>query len=369
MRRRVRGRVSLNSKWNVEIHANEEELNRNAKKQAKVDGASDAEKPKKKSRKRGSPGVKGSDLSTSDPYHSGHFAWATDEDQQRALALGRKAPDEIIDSAKNAEVPLDACATLKMCWNPGKKGITQDLEQARFSVKDHLLTRQKLAKTDVLTHRAAACIVDFCPDLLWRGMLLRIASESGLGNKDIRDRMCLNGNYADKATITKRIGAALGQKQQQSTEKRRKKKEAVRTAEEEDVPAEKTRGYAKGETQFYNTNVEDYKNYVDYFGKRTSHRNQLKIKPVGRKRKAIEVFGEEDSDAEGRSRTGWKRTKESNESTQSPDAMVIDSDDDDETAETTGAEGGSGSAEEASDSDMDAVSEQSDTLLDEMDDD
>ena len=198
----------------------------------KVEGISDAEKPRRRSKaKTGSPNPDGGETTTYDPYHSGSFCFATQDDQQRAFMIQKRSPDEIMDAYENGIVSLNDCAHFKICWNPGKKGITRGLEQGRFSIKDTILTRQQLTNTTILTRRAAECIVDFCPDLLWREMLLRIASEAGFGNKDVRDRMCHNGNYCDKATITKRIGSALGQKQQQSTLKSKKQQVEAEAAD------------------------------------------------------------------------------------------------------------------------------------------
>jgi hypothetical protein len=178
--------------------------------------------------------------------------------------LGCPQPDDAIDIALSGMMDDAQMESLRICWNPGKKGITEGLEQSIFSVRDHVTTRRQLSRTPVLTRRAAECIVDFCPDLLWRGMLLRITSEGGYGNKDVRDRFCLNGCYCDKATITKRISAALGQKQVQP----------------------KSKGYSEGEYEWYEENVKDFTHYIEYFGRRTSHRNMLKIQIAGDKRRA-----------------------------------------------------------------------------------
>lgn len=334
---------------------------RNARKtRANAEGSSDAEKPRRQSRtKTTSPAPKGNET-RSDPYHSGSFSFATEEDRQKALALSKTTPDDIIDAHAEGTIHLRDCARIKICWNPGKRGTTQDLEQVHFTIKDTILTRQQVENTPILTRRAAECIVDFCPDLLWRDILLRIASETGFGNKDIRDRMCHNGSYVDKATITKRIGAALGQKQQQSTVKNRKKP----LAEASDSAAAKNKGYAKGEDEFYNKNAADYKLYIAFFGKRTSHRGQLNLQPVGSKRKLTSSDGEDGGSAEDAMIRLAKRTNRSVESTTSPEA-VVDSD------ETTGATPGSDmDTEEVSGEDnADAVSVQSDTILDEMDED
>lgn len=198
-----------------------------------------------------------------DPYHSGVFAFATPADEERAAHMGFTSPDEVIDNAEDGKVEPDVQASIKIYWDPGKKGMTENLEQAKFSVRDTVATRKQLENTPILTKVAAECIVDFCPDLLWRSMLLRITSEAGCGNKDVRDRFCHNGCYCDKATITKRISAALGQKQTQP----------------------KSKGYQPGEWEWYDENVKDFSKYIDFFGMRTSHRNMLKIQMAGEKRK------------------------------------------------------------------------------------
>ena len=328
--------------------------NARKKKSDNVEGESDTEKPKRGGRRKSSSKPEGGEKNSGDPYHSGSFCFATPEDQQKALVLGKNSPDEVMDAYEDGTVALNACAQIKMSWNPGKRGITQDLTQGRFSIKDTLLTRQQLNNTPVLTRRAAECIVDFCPDLLWREMLLRIASEAGFGNKDIRDRMCHNGNYCDKATITKRIGAALGQKQQQSTAKNRKKKPEAESPEPESA---KTKGYLKGEDDYYNENVKDFSDYVEFFGKRTSHRTALKISAT--KRKLAQSDGSDDSVEEVKGNPK-KRAKVGEGNAQSPE-VVSHSD------ETTEADSGSGS--ESEEDDVDVVSIQSDTVLYQMDDD
>lgn len=146
----------------------------------------------------------------SDPYHSGNFAFASAEDQQLASTMGKRTPDELIQAGEADEIPLDELARIKICWSPGKKGNSQELQQGIFSVRDTVITRKKLDETPILNHRAAECIIDFCPDLLWRDVLLRMLSEGNFSNKEIRDRFCLNGCFSDRATVAKRLGAALG---------------------------------------------------------------------------------------------------------------------------------------------------------------
>lgn len=316
------------------------------KRQLKADG-SDVER--RKGGPKRSSSANGAEGGHSELYHSGQFCFATDDDQARAEALfGDKTPDAIILAAEKGTVLLDTCKKLMISWNPGKRGYAQDLQQIVFSVKDTVITRQQLARTPILTRRAAECIIDFCPDILWRDILLRIVSEAGYANKHVRDRMCVNGNYCDKATITKRIGSALGQKQQQSISKASKK--------QVDGPAdpelEKIKGYAKMEEEFYNHNIEDYKNYAEWFGMRTSHRNKLDISRAGTKRKAAVLA--EDGDDDGSAGDSHQPTSEANDFT-------------DPLNGTEGGEdeeiGGSGVESVGGD---DAVSVQSDTVLDEM---
>lgn len=283
---------------------------RNAKKRGQQipDGhSSDMEKTKpedgrKKETKRKSENIGG------DPYYSGNFSFASEEDRQRALALQRKTPDDIIDDAEAGRIDWELCKEIFICWNPGKKGLTQDLVQAQYRIYDTLITRKQLESTPILTRRAAECIVDFCPDLLWRETLLRIVSEAGYGNKDVRDRFCYNGCHNDKATITKRIAAALGQKQQNVKSRKAQLEDAEAeaapsdAADEESQPAPKKgrRGqakkekaddkeekarYQKGEQEWHDANKIDFNNYIRFFGKRPASR----IYPTaGEKRKKSE---------------------------------------------------------------------------------
>ena len=345
------------------------------KQSAKNADGSDADADKiKGGRKKLEGKVKGGNPNLGDPYHSGDFCFARQEDQQRAMALSKKTVEEIMVAAEAGSISMDVCGEIKICWNPGKKGITQDLVQAQFSIKDTLLTRQQLAKTPVLTLRAAQCIVDFCPDMLWRDMLLRITSEAGYGNKDVRDRMCHNGNYADKATITKRIGAALGKKQEQSSAAKRRKQEQ-KELEAKDPEMAKNKGYLPGEDEWYNMNVQDFSNYVEYFGKRTSHRNALKFQPIGAKRKAeCDVEMVDAGGSGGQEKAGSSSKPNDVHDMQSPEGQVEtpSGPSGDDAAETTGPETGSdgeGEGEEEgndepSGGDMDAVSVQSDGELD-----
>ena len=262
-----------------------------------------------------------------------------------------------MEDVEEGTIPIEEVADLMVCWNPGKKAMTQDLEQGSFSIKDSIVTRQQLAMTPILIKRAAECIVDFCPDLLWRGMLLRITSEAGYGNKQVRDRMCLNGNYCDKATITKRIGSALGQKQQQSGSRRLK---PVQEPSEGPMLAsqsgEKFKASNNPDEVYYNENVLDFGDYVYFFGHRTSHRSQLQMNQTGLKRKRM-LMGAGQATAAGPS----KRVVEVEDAIQSPAAMTSDA------AEDSAAEGDDSDGEGQGDGD--AVSVQSDTILDMMDED
>ena len=178
------------------------------------------------------------------------FCYATEMDSRKARALKNTYPslpdtpsvEDLMQAGNGGSIELRYLDVIQICWNPGKKGLTQKLQQVSFSIKDSLVTRKQLSTTAVLTKEAAECVIDFCPDLLWDNVLLRITSETQLRNKEVRDRMCMNGNYLDKATITKRIGSALGQKQNTSP--------AAESSEEQ-----------------YMQNVEDYSNYQLFFGK------------------------------------------------------------------------------------------------------
>jgi hypothetical protein len=180
-----------------------------------------------------------------DPYHSGNFAFAGSADLQRASTIGFRSVDDLIAAGVNDEISLDELFRIKICWSPGKKGNSQDLEQVKFSARDTVNTRKMLARTPLLTHRAGECIIDFCPDLLWRDILLRILSEAGFSNKDIRDRFCLNGSFSDRATIAKRLSAALGK----------------------DTNPPKGEG-KQAAVEWCESNRDDFDKYQAYFGKR-----------------------------------------------------------------------------------------------------
>lgn len=304
----------------------------------KADETEDDAKEEKKKMQRGQR--KGE--SGGDPYHSGAFSFASKEDEQKSVELGYKSPDEAIEAGVQGKLAKEDQAKIKICWNPGKKGMTENLEQVKFTIKDTVVTREQVENIKILTKGAAERIIDFCPDLLWRGMLLRICSEGGYGNKDVRDRFCYNGCYCDKATITKRISAALGQKQQQP----------------------KSKGYGNGEWEWYEENVKDFAKYIDYFGKRTSHRNMLKIQMLADKRKtSIRDHGEKETKESGSGGEGpsseppSKRAKlddgkNTDDAAADTDAMDVDED---------------GHESDGSD-DSNAVSIQDSDILDKMED-
>jgi hypothetical protein len=325
-----------------------------------TEGSSDTENARRQSElKINSPKPKTGEPSLSDTQASGSFNFATVEDLQKATKLGKNTPDDIMLAYEDGEISLDVCAQITICWNPGKKSSMQELEQGQFTVKDSILTREQIDNMQILTHKAGERIVDFCPDLLFRDMLLRITAEAGFGNKEIRDRMCHNGNYVDKATITKRIGAALGQKQLQAATK------SVKKPDGESSDTNKKPRYVNGEDEYYNTNVTDFSNYMEFFGHKTSHRNyQLKQEAAKRKRELESVDREDSSGLDEITRSPRKRKRSEMESVQSPDMLTS-------SGETTGLEGEDESDAESSAADdgRDVVSVQSDTLLDEMDED
>lgn len=239
----------------------------------------------------------------------------------------------------------DQMAQLKIVWNPSKKGGPEGLRPAEFTVRDSVLTRQQLEKTPILTFRAAECLIDFCPELLWRGTLLRVTSEGGHGNKDVRDRFCHNGSYCDKATITKRISAALGQKQVQP----------------------KSKGYQEGEYEWYEQNVKDYTNYIEFFGVRTGHRNMLKIQMQSDKRKTkMKEKSREDSDGSAGEQEGSnkRRKLDANGTHNSARESEAKSEAKSE-ANEAGAEE-TESAEDTDEDDDDAVSAQDSDILDQL---
>jgi hypothetical protein len=120
-----------------------------------------------------------------DSYHAGNFMYATPSDGKRAAEVGYNNPDDVIGATEEGMVDLNVASAVKITWNPGTKVMAAGLRQAVFSVRDTVLTRRQLYTKPILTRRAAECIIDFCPDMLWRSMLLRVTSEAGLGNKDV----------------------------------------------------------------------------------------------------------------------------------------------------------------------------------------
>lgn len=198
------------------------------------------------------------------------FCYATEMDSIKARGLKKMCttlPDaptveDLMRAGSEGKIELKYLDVIQICWNPGKKGHTEKLQQVSFSVKDTLVTRMALSTTAAFTKEAAECIIDFCPDMLFDNMLLRITSETQFRNKEVRDRMCMNGNYLDKATITKRIGSALGQKQVSS-------------------PA------AESSEERYGQNVEDYSNYQEFFGKGPTMR-KTRLVQSGKRRAGAE---------------------------------------------------------------------------------
>lgn len=276
---------------------------------------------------------------SADPNSSGSYSWANRDIAVIGAQMGHESPLDAIYAGLEGRLDPGQMAQLRIVWNPSKKGGPENLQPAVFSVKDSVMTRQQLEKTPILTGRAADCLIDFCPELLWRGTLLRVTSEGGHGNKDVRDRFCHNGSYCDKATITKRISAALGQKQVQP----------------------KSKGYQDGEYEWYEQNVKDFTNYIEFFGHRTGHRNMLKIQMQGDKRKAKmqEKSREAGDGSPGEENGSNKRSKLDADGAHS---SARDSD---------GNDAGGGEtedAEETDEDDDDAVSVQDSEILDEMSD-
>lgn len=294
-----------------------------------------------------------------------YYSFVSQEDKQRALALGCNTPEEVVaiwDRQRDPALQLDSdfklvakwgkdllmpkhVAMIKICWSPGKGGRTASLEQAVFTIKDHIYTWSQIKQRPILLEQAAVRILDFCPDKVNKEILLRISAEGGLSNTAIRNRLCENGCYVDKATITKRIGATMGQKQQQHPTRMGKNGVTVQDTD-------KVKGYAPGQNDYYTMNSQDYNNYMLYFGRKIPHREGLRMK-----REAKEASS--DDAAEGPPR---KRSK-TGQMTMSPEVVVVDSDDPKEVdPDATESEG----QEEVNDDD--AVSIQSDTMLDAIED-
>ncbi|TKA77257.1 hypothetical protein B0A55_06137 [Friedmanniomyces simplex] len=327
-----------------------------------------------------------------DPYYSGNFSFVKEADRLKALEFGFKTPDDLLDAAEQVTDPhsraalREACKKVMICWNPGKKGATEQLEQAVFRAYDTLITREQYDRTLILTKRAAECIVDFCPDLLWRETLLRMVAEAGYGNTDIRNRFCYNGCYADKATITKRIAAALGQKQ--VNQPRKKDMQAAEDSGEPGSssklgrrrgPEAKTKGerYLGGEKEWHDGNKKEFDDYVRFFGLRPGS-GYLRKPKAGEKRR---MSGGGGSGGAGGEEMEMEDTVGGASREDSSSGRDVKRARTEETAASPGtmseeaAESGSPEVEDEEEDeqdeggdDEDAVSEQSDGVLDEIED-
>ncbi|KAK5112125.1 hypothetical protein LTR62_004468 [Meristemomyces frigidus] len=318
-----------------------------------------------------------------DPYYSGNFCFITEVDRTEALRLHPRflSPDDILHAIETGSPEIDGLVEstkkIRICWNPGKKGTTQELVQASFRLYDTVITRQQYLECKILTKRAAECIIDFCPDMLWREVLLRVSSEGTCSNKDVRDRMCFNGCYADKATITKRIAAALGQKQATSANK--KTKDATgeeETLEREAGSSRKSRGPApspddgrwlEGELGWHTQNRKDFDHYGIFFGKRPNARRQAvggekRKKSIGAQEKNVDPM----EGSSKRQKTNAAMSPASARSGSVPELSEdVDSDDEEDENEEQEVEQ---AAQDEEDDDDDAVSVQSDGVLDEIED-
>lgn len=299
-------------------------------------------------------GVKGSAMTD-------YYSFATEADRQKALQdLKCRTPEEVMDKYFRKLVSLDICAGIKICWNPHKKGLTQHLTQVRFSVKDSVMTKEQIEHMPILSRTAALRMIDFAPNMLWKAMLLRTTSEGGVLNSEIRERMCDNGNYLDKATITKRIGTALGQKQQQSVTRITKRKlEAMKSG--------KIDGYGPGEEDFMHENTHDYDNYMIYFGRKITHREAKFVREAKAKKRRARANANANassSDVEEPLKSSEPPKKRSKLDTADAASAEL-TPDSDETIEI--ADEGEEEDYEMVDAD-DAVSVQSDTMLDEIED-
>ncbi|KAK5136297.1 hypothetical protein LTR08_003670 [Meristemomyces frigidus] len=56
-----------------------------------------------------------------DPYYSGNLSFASEIDRVKALALGHKTPDEIIDAAEARQFSRVLTKGIFFCWNPGRR--------------------------------------------------------------------------------------------------------------------------------------------------------------------------------------------------------------------------------------------------------
>ncbi|OQO09181.1 hypothetical protein B0A48_06072 [Cryoendolithus antarcticus] len=219
----------------------------------------------------------------------GNFAFESDTDRAKALSLSSKMtkPEDLIIAGEDMTISLDVLATIKIFWSPGNKGPSQNLHHAVFSVTDAILTHQQLAGTKILNETAAKCIIDFRPDLLWRETLIRILSEGNMSNKEIRDRVCLNGCNSDRATITKRLGAALGNNSSTVKDNYEAEVKYVRWA---------------------NGNRRDYKDYQSFFGKHPPPVREL-VYPKIPEGTVVQLSSDVDPEAEvGRPRKQLKLT-------------------------------------------------------------
>ena len=273
-------------------------LSRTAKKNAQPDANSDENTTPRK--KGGRKKIAGGSGPANDPYHSGNFAFASAVDHQMAQAMGKITVEDCIKAGENGDIPLDELARITICWSPGKKGNQQELQQACFSVKDSVLTRKQLDTIPILNKRAAERIIDFRPDLLWREILLRILSEGCYSNKDVRDRFCLNGCFSDRATVAKRLGAALGK--DTNNPKGRKPKGKGKDGED---PAESSSGGKV--VDWANLNRTDYFNYQAFFGKKPPPVRA--IKATTKKRGAAAAAAGDSSEAGDESESSRKSAK------------------------------------------------------------
>jgi hypothetical protein len=286
-------------------------------------------------------------------------------------ALGKNTPEELIQAGRSGQIELGALADITICWSPGKKGNQKGLKQAPFSVKDSVVTRNQLSNTPFLNRRAAECIIDFCPDLLWREILLRILSEGSYTNKDVRDRYCLNGCFSDRATVAKRLSAAMGKESNAPKSKKgkgKKKDEEDENDQEDggvrDENGEKPLGWADG-------NRKDHADYQLFFGKKAPPIRLQKDKDKNKKRKAT---GDSSDNGEGPSKSSKQVKFDTPDTGSQPETASRDERDDDEMDLDDREEGDEemGDAEEddaaEKEADDDAVSAQNSDDLDELSD-
>ncbi|KAK0948530.1 hypothetical protein LTR29_000162 [Friedmanniomyces endolithicus] len=294
-------------------------------------------------------------------YHSGNFAFYRDVDRRKAMEFQFKFPEDLLDAAEQVTDPQSrttlraACKEVLICWKPGKKSPTDQLVQAAFRAYDTLITREQYGKTLILTRRAAECIVDFCPDLLWRDTLLRIVAEAGYGNTEIRNRFCFNGCYADKATVTKRIAAALGQKQVNPPRK------GEAQADEDGEPGSGRKGatrYLLGEKEWNEANKQDFDDYSRFLGQRLGPSYVRKPKTGTKRRMSEGGEAETEDTVAGASRESSRKRAKTDESATGTGSGRLS----EETEEAASPE------DNDDDDDTDAVSVQSDGILDEIED-